>query len=143
MRISDWSSDVCSSDLALNDLIEVGGDLALDGATINVSVPTSGSFGPGIYRVFNYGGDLLNYNLGLGALPGGSDVSVQTSVAGQVNIVNSAGLSFSFWDGDAGPKFNDTFNGRSEAHTSELQSLMRLSSDVFFLKNKYIHQQTQ
>src|SRR3546814_20094454 len=79
MRISDWSSDVCSSDLiaggltlnsgsilnmefgqadvaggALNDLIEVGGDLALDGATINVSVPTSGSFGPGIYRVFNY-----------------------------------------------------------------------------------------
>src|SRR3546814_18404578 len=79
MRISDWSSDVCSSDLALNDLIEVGGDLALDGATINVSVPTSGSFGPGIYRVFNYGGDLLNDNLGLGALPGGSDVSVQTS----------------------------------------------------------------
>src|SRR3546814_1321285 len=63
---------------ALNDLIEVGGDLALDGATINVSVPTSGSFGPGIYRVLNYGGDLLNDNLGLGALPGGSDVSVQT-----------------------------------------------------------------
>src|SRR3546814_7191735 len=99
MRISDWSSDVCSSDLiaggltlnsgsilnmefgqadvaggALNDLIEVGGDLALDGATINVSVRTSGSFGPGIYRVFNY---------------------------------------------------------RSEEHTSELQSLMRLSYAVF------------
>src|SRR3546814_4855806 len=135
MRISDWSSDVCSSDLiaggltlnsgsilnmefgqadvaggALNDLIEVGGDLALDGATINVSVPTSGSFGPGIYRVFNYGGDLLNDNLGLGALPGGSDVSVQTSVAGQVNLVNSAGLSFSFWDGDAGDRKSTRLN---------------------------------
>src|SRR3546814_5095473 len=96
---------------ALNDLIEVGGDLALDGATINVSVPTSGSFGPGIYRVFTYGGDLLNDNLGLGALTGGSDVSVQTSVAGQVNLVNSAGHSFSFWDGDAGPTFNYTING--------------------------------
>src|SRR3546814_7675849 len=89
---------------ALNDLIEVGWDLALDGATINVSVPTSGSFGPGIYRVFNYGGDLLNDNLGLGALPGGSDVSVQTS--------------------------------RSEEHTSELQSLMRISYAVFCLKKK-------
>src|SRR3546814_19468714 len=107
MRISDWSSDVCSSDLALNDLIEVGGDLALDGATINVSVPTSGSFGPGLYRVFNYGGDLHNDNHGLGALPGGTDVSVQTPVAGQVTLVKPAGTSFSFWDGASGPKCND------------------------------------
>src|SRR3546814_3429882 len=78
---------------ALNDLIAVGVDLALDGATINVSVPTRGRFGPGIYRVFNYGGDLLDDNLGLGALPGGSVVSVQSSVDGQVNLVHSAGLS--------------------------------------------------
>jgi len=96
---------------ALNDLIEVGGDLALNGATINVTVPTGGSFGPGIYRVFNYGGELLNDELDLGTLPGGSDVSVQTSITGQVNLVNSAGLSLSFWDGDAGPKFNDIVNG--------------------------------
>lgn len=95
----------------LNDLIEVAGDLTLDGATINVSVPTGGIFGPGIYRVFNYDGDLLNDDLALGAMPGGSDVSVQTAVSGQVNLVNSAGLSLSFWDGDGGPKFNDAVNG--------------------------------
>src|SRR3546814_6396919 len=49
MRISDWSSDVCSSDL--------------------------------------------------------------TSIAGQVNLVNTDGLLLNFWDGNAGPKFNNAVNG--------------------------------
>ena len=95
---------------ALNDLVNVGGDLTLDG-TINVSVPASGSFGPGIYRVFNYGGTLTDNGLTLGTLPGGSAVSVQTAVAGQVNLVNTAGLTLSFWDGDAGPKNNGAIDG--------------------------------
>ena len=47
---------------ALNDLVNVGGDLTLDG-TINVTVPAGGSFGPGIYRVFNYGGALTDNGL--------------------------------------------------------------------------------
>lgn len=94
----------------LNDLVEVGGDLVLDG-TINVSVPTGGAFDGGIYRVFNYNGALTDNGLMLGIMPGGSSVTVQTSVAGQVNLVNSAGLSLSFWDGGAGPKFNDTVDG--------------------------------
>jgi fibronectin-binding autotransporter adhesin len=95
---------------SLNDLVEIGGNLTLDG-TINVTVPASGSFGPGIYRVFNYGGALTDNGLALGAMPGGSTVSVQTAVAGQVNLVNTAGLTLSFWDGDAGPKNNGVVNG--------------------------------
>ncbi|MGN7726536.1 autotransporter-associated beta strand repeat-containing protein [Luteimonas sp. 22616] len=94
----------------LNDLVDVGGNLVLDG-TINVSVPTGGDFGGGIYRVFNYGGTLTDNGLNLGTLPAGAEVTVQTSVTGQVNLVNSAGLELSFWDGDAGPKFNDTVDG--------------------------------
>jgi len=94
----------------LNDLVEVGGNLTLDGI-INVSVPTGGTFGGGIYRVFNYGGTLTDNGLDLGTMPDGSNVTVQTSVDGQVNLVNSTGLSLSFWDGDAGPKFNDVVNG--------------------------------
>ncbi|MBB4633682.1 autotransporter-associated beta strand repeat-containing protein [Sphingosinicella soli] len=94
----------------LNDLIEVGGDLRLDG-TINVSVSAGGTFGGGIYRVFNYDGALIDNGLTLGLMPGGSNVVVQTSVAGQVNLINSVGLSLSFWDGDAGPKFNDAIDG--------------------------------
>ena len=95
---------------ALNDLVMVGGDLILDG-TINVSVPVGGSFGPGIYRAFNYGGALTDNGLTLGTLPGGSAVSVQTAIAGQVNLVNTAGLTLSFWDGTVGPKNNGAVNG--------------------------------
>jgi len=96
----------------LNDLVNVGGDLVLDG-TINVNVSAGGAFGGGIYRVFNYGGALTDNGLSLGLMPAGSGVTVQTSVAGQVNLVNSVGLSLSFWDGDAGPKFNNVVNGGS------------------------------
>ena len=94
----------------LNDLVTVGGNLTLDG-TINVSVPTGGSFGGGIYRVFNYGGALIDNGLALGTLPAGSDVSVQTAIAGQVNLVNTAGLNLNFWDGTVGPKNNNTIDG--------------------------------
>jgi len=94
----------------LNDLVNVGGNLTLDG-TINVTVPVGGAFSAGIYRVFNYGGTLTNNGLALGALPAGSNVGVQTSIAGQVNLVNFAGLALNFWDGAAGPKNNGVVNG--------------------------------
>ncbi|KQZ69554.1 hypothetical protein ASE06_01670 [Sphingopyxis sp. Root214] len=95
---------------ALNDLVNVGGDLVLDG-TINVTVPAGGSFGPGVYRVFNYGGALTDNGLDLGTMPGGGQVAVQTAVAGQVNLVNSLGVALSFWDGAIGPKNNSAVNG--------------------------------
>lgn len=96
----------------LNDLIDVGGNLTLDG-TINVNVSAGGNFGGGLYRVFNYGGALTDNGLTLGSMPAGSNVTVQTSVAGQVNLINSDGLSLSFWDGAGGPKFNNVVNGGS------------------------------
>lgn len=94
----------------LNDLAEVGGDLTLDG-TINVNLSPSGSFDAGIYRVISYGGTLTDNGLDLGTMPAGSTPRVQTSVAGQVNLVNTAGLALNFWDGDAGPKFNGAVDG--------------------------------
>jgi fibronectin-binding autotransporter adhesin len=94
----------------LNDLVNVGGNLTLDG-TLNVSVPAGGSFGGGIYRVFNYDGTLTDNGLSLGTLPAGSEVTVQTSVAGQVNLVNTAGLVLNFWDGTAGPKQDGVVSG--------------------------------
>ncbi|KRA59857.1 hypothetical protein ASD79_09985 [Caulobacter sp. Root655] len=95
---------------ALNDLVNVGGDLTLDG-TINVTVPASGAFGAGVYRVINYGGALTDNGLTLGALPAGGAVTVQTSIAGQVNLVNASGLALNFWDGAAGPRNNGAING--------------------------------
>ncbi|MGO4833425.1 autotransporter-associated beta strand repeat-containing protein, partial [Rhizobiaceae sp. 2RAB30] len=95
---------------ALNDLVNVGGDLVLDG-TLNVSVTAGGSFGAGIYRVINYSGSLTHNGLSLGAMPTGEGVFVQTSVAGQVNLVNGSGLTLNYWDGAAGPKFDHRITG--------------------------------
>ncbi|MCA6125775.1 autotransporter outer membrane beta-barrel domain-containing protein [Bradyrhizobium sp. WSM 1704] len=94
---------------ALNDLINVHGNLTLAG-TLNVSTTSGGSFDPGVYRVFNYDGALTNNGLTLGSLPP-SNTFVQTSVANQVNLVNTAGLTLNYWDGAAGPKFNNAVNG--------------------------------
>ncbi|WP_181178361.1 autotransporter-associated beta strand repeat-containing protein [Mesorhizobium sp. B4-1-3] len=90
----------------LNDLVNVGGNLTLDG-TLNVTQTTGGAFGPGVYRIFNYGGSLTNNGLDVTD----PNYSVQTSVANQVNLVNSAGLQLSYWDGDAGPHSNSIVNG--------------------------------
>ncbi len=97
---------------ALNDLVDVGGNLTLDG-TLNVATSVSGSFGPGVYRLFNYSGTLTDNGLDLGMMPVGSIVSLQTGVAGQVNLLNTGDVAFSFWDGGAEPKLNHLIDGGS------------------------------
>lgn len=86
---------------ALNDLINVAGDLQLDG-TLDVTTSQDGNFGPGVYRIYNYGGTLDNQTLELGAIPNSQDKSnifVQTSIDKQVNLVNANGVTLQFWDG--------------------------------------------
>ncbi|MER9602753.1 autotransporter outer membrane beta-barrel domain-containing protein [Mesorhizobium sp. M0243] len=85
----------------VNDLIEVTGNLTLDGS---LNITDVGGFGPGVYRLINYGGALTDNGLELGNLPAGvttADLTVQTSVANQVNLVSSVGNDLLFWDGDA------------------------------------------
>src|SRR3546814_5080201 len=108
----------------------------------------------------NLGGTLTDNGLAIGTLPS-PDFYVQTSVDKQVNPVNTAGLQFRYWDG-TGTKNDGVIDGgnglwqrsigndnwvddgnlpnaqfaRSEEHTSELQSLMRISYAVFCLKKK-------
>src|SRR3546814_4595470 len=112
MRISDWSSDVCSSDLAPNHRTPWRADVP--GALVTATLWALLSLGfraylalaPGANQVFgSLGGALIVllwiYLLALGLL-----------VGGEVNAI------------------------RSEEHTSELQSLMRNSYAVFCLKKK-------
>jgi len=94
-----------------NDLINVDGNLVLDGI-LNVGVAPGGSFGPGVYRVFNYTGTLADNGLALGTIPSSASL-VQTGVTHQVNLINTEGMVFSFWDGNAGPKRNNVINGGS------------------------------
>jgi fibronectin-binding autotransporter adhesin len=91
----------------LSDLVKVNGNLVLDG-TLNVTPSTGGSFGPGLYRLIKYTGTLTDNVLNLGttpALPG--DLYVQTSIAKEVNLINSTGVSLTFWDGSDASKYND------------------------------------
>ena len=94
---------------ALNDLVNVGGNLTLDG-TLNVVASPGGSFDPGVYRVINYNGALINNGLTVGTIPS-AGFFVQTGVANQVNLINTNGLTLNYWDGAAGPGNNDVVNG--------------------------------
>ncbi|HSW18009.1 MAG TPA: autotransporter outer membrane beta-barrel domain-containing protein [Ramlibacter sp.] len=95
-----------------NDLVNVAGNLTLAG-TLNIAPPAGGSFGPGLYRLMNYGGTLTNNGLGFGSVPGSpADLYLQTSVAQQVNLVNRAGLTLHFWDG-SGAVNNNSVDGGS------------------------------
>ncbi|WP_137389027.1 autotransporter domain-containing protein [Rhodoligotrophos defluvii] len=81
------------------ELFHVDGDLTLDG-TLNVA--DAGGFGPGVYRIFHYDGALTDEGLEIGSTPFGvnaDELSVQTAVVGQVNLVSEAGQSLNFWDG--------------------------------------------
>src|SRR3546814_2140844 len=100
MRISDWSSDVCSSDLH-----QAGRGLAQRlGRGAPAAVQRGGQFGAQV-AVERASGALRNDEMG---------VVEQLAPAVPVRQANE----------------------RSEEHTSELQSLMRISYAVFCLKKK-------
>jgi fibronectin-binding autotransporter adhesin len=93
-------------------LFDVAGSLTLDG---QLDITDLGGFGPGLYRLFDYAGALADNGLAIGTVPAGStasDLLVQTSVAQQVNLVNTSGLTLNYWDGDdTGLHNNGAVNG--------------------------------
>src|SRR3546814_9210673 len=111
MRISDWSSDVCSSDLLLRQrlifrvlmLVAIADDHHIGGAVIvediveNLDIAVRHHEHPGARR---YARD---------------DIALRREIGRAVVV-------------------HDIFENRSEEHTSELQSLMRNSYSVFCLK---------
>src|SRR3546814_6194677 len=121
MRISDWSSDVCSSDLAGVSLLWglVGYSLAY--------APGSGWLGGRAHLLL----------ADLGALRDGLTVPESAFVLFQMALAMlAAGLL-------PGAVAERVRLGRSEEHTSELQSLMRISYAVFCLKKKTQKTQTK
>src|SRR3546814_5985472 len=134
MRISDWSSDVCSSDLILS-----GAKRAEDVAPVAISpvgydtafndVMAGESIGRIIYRgkTGMIGGHI---SFDLQVVESGTPL-VFDNVRRKVDIkslpqeVSLMGTNFTVQSYD-----------RSEEHTSELQSLMRNSYAVFCLKKK-------
>src|SRR3546814_2076059 len=114
MRISDWSSDVCSSDLAVDQSARPGrGDEARK----------------------QLGDQQRRHAIGGGVLGGAEHQRQQRDFVADRR------------DGQRGqdqptpalPEGDRHLSGRSEEHTSELQSLMRISYAVFCLKKKKKH----
>src|SRR3546814_9641965 len=109
MRISDWSSDVCSSDLESQPPVES----RLSHRRIQAQMTTH-------YRQLTQG---QRYQIEAGL----SAAESQASIAKRVGVHPST-ISREV-----------RRNSRSEEHTSELQSLMRISYAVFCLKKKTIN----
>src|SRR3546814_6881588 len=114
MRISDWSSDVCSSDLADFEDAEIGvrrhaGEAERQTPLI-VEVAARRDRHP--LRRQDAGERVLGAGL--------ADAACDADGAGRAAAAGGMGEVFA----------------RSEEHTSELQSLMRLSYAVFCLKKK-------
>src|SRR3546814_4273763 len=120
MRISDWSSDVCSSDLLAvsgNRFLAVGSDEAVRphiGAKTQVIDLKGGFVSPGLT-------DAHLHNEGGGP---GIDLSQARSLSDLLTAVAE----------HVGRLPPGEVVVRSEEHTSELQSLMRNSYAVFCLK---------
>ncbi|MCL8000040.1 autotransporter outer membrane beta-barrel domain-containing protein [Brucella sp. 21LCYQ03] len=92
-------------------LFDVHGNLTLAG-TLNVT--DMGSFGPGSYRIFDYDGTLTDNHMLIGSVPGGdtSNMAIETKVAHRVSLVNTAGVTVNFWNGDDPAKHgNGLING--------------------------------
>src|SRR3546814_2949735 len=118
MRISDWSSDVCSSDL-LQLLAQSA--LRLRWAAGDGSV---------LRRLYLDGADRRECRRASWHCPRGSG-------AARGGLACESGPRTGGWSTGGGNR-----PGRSEEHTSELQSLMRISYAVFCLKKKKKYTET-
>src|SRR3546814_8682236 len=107
MRISDWSSDVCSSDLISNGGGAVLRAAELDGDWLDAVVA-------GEPNVFVEGGRPLY------------DFATEAALLQPCALLHLAPESMA----------QPPMRARSEEHTSELQSLMRISYAVFCLKKQ-------
>src|SRR3546814_4788043 len=111
MRISDWSSDVCSSDL----LRGFGRGGTVDGVVEQDVDPSKG------------GKSRINHV---------ADLFFDADVDLECNRITSEPTDLLGHLRDCGLTASREEDMRSEEHTSELQSLMRISSAVFCLKKK-------
>src|SRR3546814_6334710 len=115
MRISDCSSDVCSSDHLLHERINRGHVRHHEEAD-------------GVEAELAAKADMLFRHIGFGAVRRDMDAA-RTAVRGHAKLVERP-------DSGHVKDRNGRVLHRSEEHTSELQSLMRISYAVFFLKKK-------
>src|SRR3546814_8192242 len=116
MRISDWSSDVCSSDL--EHIPEVGDYHVYDLGTYSFIITRVAADDIRAY-----------YNACLHR-------GTKLRASGTEGNTEEFKCTFHGWTWNLDGSHKETLCDRSEEHTSELQSLMRISYAVFCLNKK-------
>src|SRR3546814_1774799 len=142
MRISDWSSDVCSSDLGARGEHAVGLDRALGDQVVDqhADVGLVAARRPRLFLLHEARGvDTRDQPLRRGFLVAGGAVDLAGEEqagdgAGFQRVLQSPRVEEVVLDRVAGAGDVRVLEARSEEHTSELQSLMRISYAVFCLK---------
>src|SRR3546814_5563347 len=120
MRISDWSSDVCSSDLSTSADRRNGEPGTIDGqAGLHRGIGPARAHG-------GAGGDREQHGERLDHRVQGRSRPVRPALSDRPGAR----------DAPSHLRRGDRRRSRSEEHTSELQSLMRISYAVFCLKKK-------
>src|SRR3546814_9890405 len=139
LLISDWSSDVCSSDLRDQRLDAIDHRIGRSEISRRAGAERGVAVGVGDRRGAATGVDQVDHR--------GAGFGIEEATAGeqrQFRVRNALdrGLGAQRFEdvigGQAGAGIGDAGGrcGRSEEHTSELQSLMRSSYAVFCLKKK-------
>src|SRR3546814_9279363 len=135
MRISDWSSDVCSSDLHHGKCMSSRHFDAIGTATCQILL--EGRYNdiltPDVHYI-RLASDLSNISEVMGTFRD-ERRRLEITEAARAHVMDGHTYAHR-----AGAVY-DILTGRSEEHTSELQSLMRISYDVFCLKknNKILY----
>src|SRR3546814_9587477 len=142
-RISDWSSDVCSSDLTQNQ--DHGHVPVSSQASGQVPSPDSRFHGRPRVRSVPGGpsGARSAQPPGAPASPAQRQLRIRPLAAADVprDLIGPSRHASSNQGAKGGnvAAIMQSATRRSEEHTSELQSLMRISYAVFCLKNKQHH----
>src|SRR3546814_2872990 len=130
MRISDWSSDVCSSDLGgARGRAQIGVIEALEARGLRISSvagSSSGALVGGVYAA----GKLREFREGFEKLTRGQFLRLLDPVVGRPGMIGGQRLVDAMSEVVGDPRI------RSEEHTSELQSLMRHSYALFCLQKQ-------
>src|SRR3546814_3027240 len=148
MRISDWSSDVCSSDLGTRGPFAIAPSQAGEGsvglmrrfpliATLIVALAVAAMIGLGVWQLqrMTWKDGLLNSYASAQGLPS-IDWPVSPDPQHPPLFRRASADCARVVDWRSGSGRNRAGEPRSEEHTSELQSLMRISYAVFCLKKK-------
>lgn len=80
-----------------SDSVTVDGDLAINGSTLSLN--DAGTFGPGLYRLFDYTGAFSESNGGLQLANPDPSLSLQYLAGNQqINLLNTAGMTLNLWN---------------------------------------------